>query len=262
MLIKYIKQALLLIERITETIKKELINSSSTIIATAQIIEIEGFIVNARHQINLVERRILKEEIIPHADKIFSIFEKHTEWISKGKAGTPQELGLRVGIVEDHNGFILTHMVMEKNVDSTVVEELISDAKKRFPEIHSCSFDKGFWSPKNKEKLKPILPVPALLKKGRLSQADREWQKSEEFQLARKKHQAVESAINALENHGLDYCPDRGIKGFKCYVALAITARNIQKLGAELQKKELFRQKQSQLIKNGLDRKRQSVQAA
>ena len=38
-----------------------------------------------------VERRVLKGETIPHDEKIFSVFEPHTRWISKGKAGTPVE---------------------------------------------------------------------------------------------------------------------------------------------------------------------------
>lgn len=237
-------------------------NSASDIIVVVQIIEIERFIAYAKKQANLVDRRVLNDEVIPHEDKIFSFFEPQTEWICKGKAGTPQELGLRVGIVEDHHGFILTHMVMEKAVDSTVAEELISDAKKRFPKLYSYSTDKSFWSPENQEKLKAVIPVPAIPKKGRLSQADRERQESEEFQKARKKHQAVESAINALENHGLDYCPDHGIYGFKCYVALAVLARNIQKLGSELQKQEVARLKRSQAIKDGIKRKKESERAA
>jgi hypothetical protein len=43
---------------------------------------------------------------------VFSLFEGHTEWINKGKAGVPVELGLRVCILEDQNGFILHHRVM------------------------------------------------------------------------------------------------------------------------------------------------------
>jgi len=51
-----------------------------------------------------VRRRILYGERIPHEEKIFSIFEPHTEWINKGKAGVPVELGLRVAVCEglDH----------------------------------------------------------------------------------------------------------------------------------------------------------------
>ena len=41
----------------------------------------------------------------------------------------------------------------------------------------------------------------------------------------------------------MDLCPDHGIDGFKRYVALAVTARNIQILGTIIQKKELRRQK-------------------
>ena len=35
--------------------------------------------------IDLVERRLIKGEIIPHEEKLFSIFEPYTEWIKKGK---------------------------------------------------------------------------------------------------------------------------------------------------------------------------------
>jgi hypothetical protein len=63
-------------------------------------------------------------------------------------------------------------------------------------------------------------------------------QPAEEFQAARRQHSAVESAINALEVHGLDKCPDHGIDGFKRYVSMAVLARDIQKLGAELRKQE------------------------
>jgi len=56
------------------------------------------------------------------------------------------------------------------------------------------------------------------------------------FQQARRAHSAVESAINALEVHGLDPCPDNGLEGFKRYVALAVVARYIQILGATLRK--------------------------
>ena len=75
-----------------------------------------------------------------------------------------------------------------------------------------------------------------LPKKGKLSEKDKERERSDEFKRARQQHSAVESAINALEVHGLDVCPDHGIDGFKRYVALAVVARNIQRLGALVRK--------------------------
>ena len=48
----------------------------------------------------------------------------------------------------------------------------------------------------------------------------------------------MESAINALEVHGLEKCPDHGLHGFKRYIAMAVVARNIQRLGAVLRQQE------------------------
>jgi len=64
--------------------------------AVIRIMHIKGFIKHARRQIEQVRRRVLEGEVIPHHEKVFSIFEEHTEWLSKGKAGVPQELGLKV----------------------------------------------------------------------------------------------------------------------------------------------------------------------
>jgi len=83
------------------------------------------------------------------------------------------------------------------------------------------------------------LEVVVLPKKGKLSKKDKAREHSEEFIKTRYQHAAVESAINALEVHGLDRCPDHGIYGFKRYVSLAILARNIQQLGVKIRKRQL-----------------------
>ena len=59
----------------------------------------------------------------------------------------------------------------------------------------------------------------------------------------------MESGINALENHGLDRCPDKGSKAFHCYISFAVLARNIQVLGNFLQEKEIARK----MLAKGLD---------
>ncbi len=201
--------------------------------------------------IDQIERRVFFGETIPHEEKIFSIFEPHTEWISKGKAKAPVELGKRVTVVEDQYRFLLHHRVMDRETDDKVAFEVIENTKKIFPNLSSCSFDKGFYSKENIEKLSEMLDSVAMPKKGKLSAKDKERESSEEFIEARKRHPAVESAINALEVHGLDRCLDFGIKGFERYVALAITSRNIQRIGAlvrakQLRIKQLHKQKNSQ----------------
>jgi transposase, IS5 family len=182
--------------------------------------------------IDQIHCRVILREKISHQEKIFSIFQPHTEWISKGKAGVPVELGLRVSVMEDQHGFILHHKVMEKETDDKVTIEMVKQIQKRFPCLNIVSFDKGYYTPDNQKDLRKLLDFPVLPKKGGKSHADKEREYNAEFKTLRKQHSAVESAINALEQHGLDVCPDHGIKGFKRYVALAIVARNIHRLGS------------------------------
>src|SRR5450830_1360814 len=101
-----------------------------------------------------------------------------------------------------------------------------------FPSLNACSFDKGFHSKVNQIALKDQLELVALPRKGKLSKQTQEEEQAAPFVQARRAHSAVESAINGLEVHGLDVCPDHGIDGFKRYVALAVLARNIHRIGA------------------------------
>ena len=71
-------------------------------------------------------------------------------------------------------------------------------ARKKFPDLKSCSFDKGFYSPQNKIELSDYLEKVILPKKGKPTKKE-----NEEYKTLRRKHSAVESGINALENHGL-----------------------------------------------------------
>ncbi len=129
---------------------------------------------------------------------------------------------MKVCILEDQHQFILHHQVMEKQTDDQVTASMVTEAKKRFPNLNAFSFDKGFHSKDNQGALPAHLELLALPRKGKLSRQARELEQSADFVKARRAHSAVESAINGLEVHGLDMCPDCGIDGFKRYVALAV----------------------------------------
>jgi IS5 family transposase len=230
------------VERAKETIR---ILRELGILSMSQelrLISIEEYIRHAERQIDQIRRRVVFDEEIPHKEKVFSIFELHTEWISKGKAGVPQELGLAVCVHKDQYGFILHHRVMQQQTDDKMAVVMAQETKDRYVNLVGSSFDRGFYSPENKSQLAEILDYVVLPKKGRLSVKDKEIEHSEEFIESRRKHSAVESSINALENHGLDRCLDHGLHGFERYVALSVLARNIQIMGHLLQQKELKKQ--------------------
>lgn len=203
--------------------------------------ELDEYMLHAARQIDQVRCRVLQGQSIPHEDKVFSLFQPHTEWISKGKAGVPVELGLRVCVVEDQHRFILQHQVMEKITDDAIAVSIVEETKHSYGTLRSVSMDKGFHSKDNQARLKEIVEVVVMPKKGRLSAVDLAIQNDPEFVRLQHQHSAVESAINALESHGLDLCRDHGIVGFKRYVAMAVVARNIQRLGAIIRQQEAAR---------------------
>ncbi len=181
-----------------------------------------------------IVRRVLKGETIPASEKIFSVFEEHTRWISKGKAGRPVELGVPLAVMEDQHQFILDYRIMWEGSDVDSAIPLVESCKQRYPELTACIFDRGFYSPSNRSRLEQMLEVAALPAQGRLSPIAKARERETRFAAARHQHPAVESAIHHLESHGLDRIRTHGRKGFARTVALAILAANLHRLGTLL----------------------------
>ncbi len=178
-----------------------------------------------------VERRLLKGGIIPQDEKLFSVFEPHTRWVAKGKAGRPVELGVPVGILEDQHQFLLHHAIMWEGHDVDYAVPMVQAAQAQYPDLRECSFDRGFHSPANRRTLDALLDVNALPTKGYRSAAAREREAEVGFATARHQHPAVESAIHHLEHRGLDRVRSHGRDGFAQTVALAVLAANGHRLG-------------------------------
>ena len=178
-----------------------------------------------------VDRRLLRGETIPQGEKIYSIFEPHTRWISKGKAGRPVELGVPVCVLEDQYGLLLHHRVMWKESDVEIAVPMVEAAREKYPDLGLCSFDKGFHSPENRRRLDELLEDNVLPRKGRWTQADRVRETGSVFRAARQQHPAIESAIHNLEHRGLDRVRSHGVEGFERTVALSILACNVHRVG-------------------------------
>lgn len=186
----------------------------------------------AKHQ-DLVHRRIINGEKIPHDEKIFSLYEPHTEWISKGKANKKVELGHAVCITTNQQHFCMHWQVMEKQTDVVmplIISEFVQNNFGKYC-INSWSFDRGFSSKENLKMLEKQVDCTVMLKKGKLSKKDKERESEPEFKKHRENHSTVEANINQLEHLGAGKCPDKGINGFKRYVGLAVIAYNIHRIG-------------------------------
>ena len=182
-----------------------------------------------------IRRRVLEGETIPHEEKLFSLFEPHTRWIMKGKAGKPVELGVPLTVLEDQHPFILGWHLQWQGGDVDMAVPLVAACQAQYPELRGCSFDQGFHSPANQQQLAAMLEHVALPAKGRGTEASRARESEASFVARRRQHPGVESAIHALESHGLDRVRTHGRAGFERTVGISILAANLHRLGRLLQ---------------------------
>ncbi len=203
------------------------------IIDSIIFMELQRFMQLLQKHIDLLERRIIKGEDIPHEEKMFSIFEQYTEWVTKGKMRPNVELGKKIAITTDQFNLIIDYHIMDHESDSEMVPGLTERILSGY-QIKSWSFDKGFWNKTNKELLSKAIGTLVLPKKGKCNIAEKEEEHKPKFIKLRNQHSAVESNINELEHRGLNRCPDKGYKHFKRYIGLAVCAYNLRKIGEHL----------------------------
>lgn len=223
----YIKKAKSLLSKLKKSIPDFEISDVTDL---ANVVSLEYFIEMLEKHIGLVYRRLIEGETIPHEEKIFSIFETYTEWISKGKINRRVELGKRLSVTSDQFGLIIDYHLHEQETDSEVVLDIADRVISRY-NIGVWSFDKGYWHKTNKELLKELIDKVVMPKKGKPNKEEKAEEGAKKFKKFRHLHSAVESNINELEHRGLGRCPDRGFPSFKRYVALGITAYNLHKIG-------------------------------
>jgi IS5 family transposase len=179
-------------------------------------------------------RRVLQGETLAPEDKIFSVFEPHTELIKKGKQPNPVQFGHNVLVIEDAAGFVVEYRVVSNGVqDAELPVPVLKDLQKRFEgKIKSASFDRGFHTPENQKQLSEIVTTPCIPKKGEAQGRQQQQEGTVAFRQARQRHPGIESVIGALQaGNGLKRCRDRSKEGFERYVGLGILGRNLQTLG-------------------------------
>jgi len=99
-----------------------------------------------RQVAQVARRRQFDGEQVPNRDKVFSIFESHTELINRGRRGRPVEFGHKVLLTESKEKFITDYVVLEKSCnDNELLPLVIERHEQRYgrrPE--SVAADKGF----------------------------------------------------------------------------------------------------------------------
>lgn len=233
---------------------KELVGASSggDAVMQCRIMELSHYIDLTARVCVLAGRRVINHERIPNAEKIFSIFETHTELIMRGKIPDMPEFGRRVFSAEDRVGLVVDFAVLDKGVtdEKLPVQRLRALQERMEGKIKSASFDRGFWTPENLKELELIVKNACLPKKGRHSQEDQARESGAAFVKTRLWHPGIESGIHALmTTSGLNVCPDRGSEGYNRYVAMGMPGKNLKVLGCILLKRDRKRLQKLEKLK-------------
>ena len=217
-----------------KTLQKQAESSAGSITSLALSAELQHWIELTQQVCDTAFRRVVLKEKVPNNEKLFSLFETHTQLYRRGKAGTPNQFGRLALIFEDGAGFVSHYHLMDREAsDADVIVEQTREAQRRHRgAIKTASFDRGFYTPENEEQLSALVDDPCLPPKHPSQYAERMADGSVEFRQLRQRHPGIESAIGALQSgNGLKRSRDRSEVGFERYLGLAILGRNIHVLG-------------------------------
>ncbi len=193
-------------------------------------------------------RRVLQGEQLPTAEKIYSIFETHTDLIKRGKVLTPVEFGHKVFLAESAQGLITQYAVLQGNPgDDQQVEPSLERHKENFgcaPELYSS--DRGFFSETNvKSCKKKGVKVVCIPQRGGKKTAKRKtYEKSPAFKEGQRFRAGIEGRISVLfRGRGMKRCLAEGRQRFEVLVGAAVLANNLMRIAAMLSKRSSRRRR-------------------
>ncbi len=161
--------------------------------------------------VDQTRRRVFGREKVPAADKLYSIFEPHTELLKRGKAGKPIEFGHMVFIQEVKGCFITNYDVLStRPADNTLVDPALQSHNELFGEMpHELSADRAFHeSSETTEALEAIIPVVSIPKMGKRNKVEDRRESQLAFKLAQAFRSGVEGTISYLK---------RALRMFRCF---------------------------------------------
>lgn len=186
--------------------------------------EIRGFLRSIRVVVSTAERANLKGEKVPARERVFSLFEPHTELIARGKSRKPVEFGHVVLLAQTREKFISDYEVMEHRIpDPQLSAASVASHEGLFGEAPDVlAGDKGF-NPKAPHRAALEKKVETLAIPRRLS----DW--AEVIGTVWQRFRAgIEGSISVLKRaYRLLRCPYRGFKSFASSVGLSIFCHNL-----------------------------------
>ena len=189
--------------------------------------------------VDQTRRRVLQGEQVAAAEKVYSIFESHTDLIKRGKARKPVEFGHKVFLAESAHGLITDYQVLDGNpVDTAQVRASLERHQQLFhgvPDLYAA--DRGFYSPENLEECqKAGVSQVSIPQCGGQKTAERQaLESSPAFKKGQRFRAGIEGRISVLfRGRGMKRCRAHGRKRFEVLVGAAVLANNLLRIAEML----------------------------
>src|SRR5882757_7326766 len=189
--------------------------------------------------IDQARRRVLNGEQVPTAEKVYSIFEPHTDLLKRGKVRTPIEFGHKVFLAESAQGLITQYEVLKGNPSDEIHVapslERHLESFGRAPELYGS--DRGFFSEQNVASCaQEGVTVVCIPQRGGKKTPEREaYEKSADFKQGQRFRAGIEGRISVLfRGRGMKRCLAEGHERFELWVAAAVLANNLMNIAALL----------------------------
>lgn len=193
----------------------------------ARLIEFQGL---GGQVVSQSRRRVLEGESVPNDEKLFSVFEPHTELLKRGKAGKPIEFGHMIQIQQVKEKFITGYDVFEKKpAEPALLKSALASHKRLFGEEPSCiAADKGYSDEETIRDLERRIETVSIGKKGKRTSEQTEREHDPIFRHAQRFRAGVEGSISFLKRVlGLWRCYSKGWEHFQSTVGATIFAHNL-----------------------------------
>jgi IS5 family transposase len=198
--------------------------------------------------IDQTRRRVLQGETVPVEEKVYSIFEPHTDLIKRGKTLKPVEFGHKVFLAESAHGLITDYRVLDGNpVDSNHVPASLDHHKAIFERVpDGYAADRGFYSVENVQTCKDagVVQVCIPQRGGQRTAEQEELERTPAFKKGQRFRAGIEGRISVLfRGRGMKRCLFKGRERFEILVGAAVLANNLMRIADLLAKQKPNRRK-------------------
>lgn len=192
---------------------------------------LEHYLPLGRSVLDQARRRILHGEVVPADEKLYSIFEEHTELLKRGKAGKPIEFGHMVHIQQVKGKYITDYEVfLRRPNEHTLVDPALASHRALFgddPDVLTA--DKGYYESMDKlADLGETIGVVSIGKKGRRNEQELRRERTPAFKAGQRFRAGVEGSVSFLKRVlGLARCFNKGWKHFAATVGATVFVHNL-----------------------------------